>query len=212
MANQVLSNLTRTLSAYFRFGSIRLKDNGGVAEIRSAGDTANADLGVNRLRVKGANTSNAVVLDAPGGLGGSVTYVLPGADGATGSFLKTNGAGTLSWAVPGSSSDITEVESFTEATGSPLTLFTPSPNGVIRQISLEITAAASGGSPALQVGYAADPDAYMLTTENDPKEAACYHTFPMIEVGSSPNPVLLTILPNGQTFQGKVYVVHTVPN
>ncbi len=212
MANQVLSNLTRTLSTFFRFGTLRLKDACGVLEVRTAGDTANADLAANTLRVKGANAGNAVILDAPGSLAANLTLVLPGVDGASGEYLKTNGAGTLSWGTPGSNSDQTDVESFTEATPSPLALFTPAAGAVIRQITIEVTAAASGGAPTVQVGYAADPDAYLLAAESDLKEAACYTVYPLLNVGASPAGVILTLTPGGQTFQGKVYVVHTVPN
>lgn len=212
MANQVLSNLTRTLSTYFRFGTLRLKDSSGVMEVRNAADSANADLAANKLRVKGSNAANAVILDAPGSLGANLTLVLPGSDGASGEYLKTNGSGTLSWGTPGSNSDMTQVESFTEATSSPLTIFAPAANTVIRQITIEVTVAASGGSPTVQVGYAADPDAYLLTTESDLKEVGCYSVYPMSVLGASPADVLLTITPSGQTFQGKVYIVHTVPN
>lgn len=39
-----LSNLTRTLRSYFLIGTVRLKDSGGILNIRSADDSADANL------------------------------------------------------------------------------------------------------------------------------------------------------------------------
>jgi hypothetical protein len=41
--------------------------------------------------------SNYVALRAPSSIAANVTWTLPGADGAVGQFLRTNGAGLLSW-------------------------------------------------------------------------------------------------------------------
>jgi hypothetical protein len=55
-----------------------------------------------RLDVKGtlrlSGSSSGYVGFAPAAAAGSTTYTLPSADGSNGQFLKTNGAGTLSWA------------------------------------------------------------------------------------------------------------------
>jgi len=211
MANQTLSTLVRTMQSYFRIGTIRLKDDSGVVAARNAADTAHADISANQVRVKGANASNAVILGAPAGLGGNATFVLPSADGATGQYLKTNGSGTLSFGDPGSSADQTQAEAFTQASSSPLTIFTPPANAVIRQITIEVTSAASGGSPTVAVGTVADPDAYMDELESDLKETGLYTVYPLANVGASPAAVVLTITPSGQTFTGNVYVVYTVP-
>lgn len=212
MANQIISNLTRTLSMFFRFGNLRLKDESGTLVVRNGADTANADLAANKIRVRGSNSSNAVVLDAPGSLAGTVTFVLPGADGASGQYLRTNGAGTMEWGDPGSDADKTTHELFTEATSSPLTIFTPPANGVLRQITIAVTQAAAGGSPVVKVGTAADDDAYMLASESDLKDAGMYTVYPMANVGASPAPVILTISPAGQTFQGAVYITYSIPS
>ena len=53
------------------------------------------------LKLLGPSNINAISLVAPSGMGASVTYTLPGTDGTSGQFLKTNGAGVLSWATGG---------------------------------------------------------------------------------------------------------------
>jgi hypothetical protein len=179
--------------------------------MRNGADSANAGLAAGTVKVKGSNASYGVTLDAPGSLGANVTLVLPSSDGNTGEYLKTDGSGTLTWDNPGSNADQTQVEAFTQATSSPLTIFSPADNTVLRQIIVEVVSAASGGSPAVAVGTVADPDAYMDELESDLKEVGVYTITPMVDLGVLPAAVVLTITPSGQTFSGKVYIVHSIP-
>ena len=57
------------------------------------GNTTNA----NKLVLNDKGTTNALSLKAPDTLAGSVTWTLPGTDGANGQVLSTNGSGTFSW-------------------------------------------------------------------------------------------------------------------
>ena len=50
-----------------------------------------------RFHEADGNGSNYVGFEAPATLGGNKIWVLPSADGSADEFLKTNGAGTLSW-------------------------------------------------------------------------------------------------------------------
>jgi len=52
--------------------------------------------------------SNKVTISS-GNLAGDITMVLPTDDGDASEFLQTNGSGTLTWAVPGGSGDVTGV-------------------------------------------------------------------------------------------------------
>lgn len=212
MANLILSNLTRTISTYFRIGTIRIKDSSAVLQARNAGDTAFIDVAGKQIRIQGNNATNAIILNSPNGLGASVTYTLPGTDGSTGQVLSTNGSGTLSWASVSANADLTQVEAFTEATSSPLTIFTPPANAIIRLVIIEVTAAAAGGTPTVKAGTALDDDAYMLVTENDLLETGVYEVQPLVSAGGSPSAVILTITPDSQTFSGNVYVVYTNPS
>lgn len=50
------------------------------------------------LRFADADSSNWVAFQGPATIGSNVTWTLPAVDGASGQFLSTNAAGTLSWA------------------------------------------------------------------------------------------------------------------
>lgn len=206
---ETLARLGRTMQSIFRIGDINVKDVSGVVQLRNAGDTAYADAAVNRIRIQGANATNAVVLTAPGALGSSVTFTLPGADGATGQALVTDGAGVLSFADIAAAANLTQYEAFTEATVSPVTVFTPPDDAVIIEVYIQILAAAAAAGGTLSVGIAGDTDAYMQTDENDTTIVAVYKVHPLEEVGVSPDPVILTIVPGAQTFSGEVYVTYS---
>ena len=61
----------------------------------SAGDiTLNAQAD---LRLADSDSSNWVAFQAPTVVASNITWTLPGTDGSSGTFLSTNGAGTLSW-------------------------------------------------------------------------------------------------------------------
>ncbi|MCX6111200.1 MAG: hypothetical protein NTZ90_16515, partial [Proteobacteria bacterium] len=51
----------------------------------------------NKLVLNDKGTTNALSLKAPDTLAGSVTWTLPGTDGANGQVLSTNGSGTFTW-------------------------------------------------------------------------------------------------------------------
>ncbi len=206
-----LSNLVRTFSTYFRIGTFRLKDASGVAQVRNGGDTAFASLGMLSAKIHGTNATNSVVLQAPDALGATVTLTLPPTDGASNQFLKTDGSGILDWADANSNSDLVQVEAFTEATSSPVTIFTPSANAIITKVAVEVSVAASGGSPTISVGISGTVDRDMTAAENDLKTVGLYETTPYTAVGGSPAAVIATITPSAQTFTGKVYIYYTNP-
>lgn len=213
MANEVLSRLTRTMQGFFRIGDIRIKDDSGVVQMRNAGDTAFVDAAVQKIRIQDGNAVNAVVLTSPGGLGAGVTFTLPGNTGSSGQFLRTDGTGVLSWADAQSNASIVEIESFTEATSSPLTIIaSPPANSTLVGVRLEVTSAAAGGSPTIEIGTSGDTDAYMTATENDILEPCLYMVHPMEELGTTPDPIIATITPDGQTFSGEVYLIYSTPS
>lgn len=203
------------MSTFFRIGTIRIKDASGVVQARNAADSAYADVAVKQLRVQNTNASDAVLLSSPSGLSGSITLTLPGTLGSAGQFVAlTDGAGTLGFADSVSNADLTQYENFTQATSSPLAIFTPPDDAIIRQVIIVVTSAAGAGNPTVSVGNTGDNDEYMLTTQSDLKDSASgpYAVNPMIDVGTAPDPINLYITPDGQTFTGTVYVVYTNPS
>jgi hypothetical protein len=207
-----LSRLRRTLKTIFGIGTINIKDSAGVVQLRNSGDTAFVDVAGNKLRVQGNNATNAVVLNAPNALGGTVTFTFPAAVGSTNQVLAdVGGDGTLGFINVSNNSDLTQAEDFTEATTSPLTIFTPPANAIIREVTIVVTVAAAAGNPTVNVGTSGDPDAYMDETEVDLKTTGTYTVYPLIDVGGSPSAVILTIVPDSQTFSGEVYVTYSNP-
>lgn len=65
-----------------------------------SGFTSSGDVTLNAqsdLRFGDADSSNWVAFQAPATVASNVTWTLPSADGSSGTFLSTNGAGTLAW-------------------------------------------------------------------------------------------------------------------
>jgi hypothetical protein len=206
-----LSDLIGTARDYFMLAVVRLKNSTGVLEVRNEGDTAYANANVHTLGVAGSNASNKVTLTAPAGLSGSVSLTLPPDAGTDGWLLKTNGSGTLTWVAPGSNAAVMQVESFTQATSSPLTIIAPADDSVVSRVIIVVDSAASAGSPTISVGISGDTDRDMLTTDSNLLAVGIYEVAPMTDVGTDPDDIIATIVPNGQTFSGRVYVEITVP-
>lgn len=210
--DQILSRLRRTMLSIFRIGNIQIKDVTGVVQTRNAADSAFAEAAVAKIRIQNTNAVNAVILSAPGGLGASQTYVLPGVDGSTGQILSTDGAGNLSWVDTVANANLTQVESFTEATSSPLTIFTPPANAIIMEISIVVDTAAGASTPTVEVGVSGTPDLYMAATDTDLLTQGTYTLRPLADVTGTPSAVILTITVAGQTFTGRVYVTYANPS
>ena len=58
------------------------------------------------VRFADTDSSNYIGLKAPGTVAANVTFTLPNADGSNGQFLKTDGAGALSWSTPTGGGDV----------------------------------------------------------------------------------------------------------
>jgi hypothetical protein len=204
--SEVLSRLSRTMQGLFRIGDVNVKDESGEVALRNFDDSAYVDVAVKNVQIHGNNVANAVILSSPNGLGGNITLTLPNSVGASGQFLQSDGSGGMSWANANSNGNLIQYEAFTQATSSPLTIFTPPDDSVILEVYVEVIDSAGGGSPTVTIGTSVDPDAYMTATENDLTEEAVYIVHPLVEVGGSPNPVIATIVTDSQTFGGEIYV------
>lgn len=135
--------------------------------------------------------------------------------GFTGVRLK-NSAGILEIRNSGDTGDApikaydrVHQEAFTQATSSPLTIVTPTNGEIVRKVIVEVTTAATAGSPTISVGVSGTTNAYMDTTENNLKEVGVYEVEPM--VSNSAAAVIATIVVSAQTFVGKVTVIFGLP-
>jgi hypothetical protein len=212
MALRFISDLAGTLNSYFKVGTVRLKDNSNVLEVKNAGDTAFATAKAHTLHVLGSNASNSVALTAPADLAGAVAFTLMGADGTNGQVVKTNGSGVLSFVDASSNGMLAQVEAFDQADhGTPVSIFTPPANSTILKIVVDVTTAYSTGSGSIAIGTEADPDAYMDELEVDLTTVAKYEVEPCAAAGGSPAAVLATVTADTATFGGNVYVYYGSP-
>lgn len=208
-----ISDLVGTLQTYFKIGTIRITDNSGVVEAKNAGGTAYTSATVTSVKHLGANASNGVVLSAPSDLADNVTLTLPGAVGTIGwGLVDTDGAGTLGFAASGASNaELCQVEAFTEATSSPLTIFAPPDNCTITRVQVLVSAAAAAGSPTISIGVAGTAERDMAAAEVDLKTAGLYEVQPLTALSTDPGDIIATITPSAQTFTGKVYLYYATP-
>lgn len=79
----------------------------GYATTASPAFTSDIELSAQApLKFMDADSSHYVGFKAPTTVSSNVTWTLPSSDGASGTFLSTNGSGTLSWAAPSGGASI----------------------------------------------------------------------------------------------------------
>ncbi len=88
---------------------------------------------------------------------GSTSYIMPATDGSSGTFLKTNGSGTLSWDTPagtgtGTPAWVKVTKSYTDFSNASMshnfTIYTLAAKQVLHNVTFQHTAAFTGGSVA----------------------------------------------------------------
>lgn len=209
--NNYLSDLRGTLMAFFRIATTAWKDSSGEMQARDSGDTEFADVAVQKIRLAGSNETYRVDLQAPAGLGADVAWTFPATHGSAGQVLADDGDGNLYTTGAVSNAALWQEEDFTEATSSPLTIFTPPANATILAVEVKVSSAASAGSPTLSVGVAGTVERDMAADKNDLKTLGLWRVRADTEVGGTPGAVIATITPDSQTFTGKVRVEYAIP-
>jgi hypothetical protein len=112
--------------------------------------------------------------------------------------------------IPSLGTQQTQSENFDETTSSPLTICVPAANATVQTVVVQVSSAASAGSPTIEVGIVGDTGTYMSTTDNDLTVAAIFEVSPYESVGATPSAILATIVPDSQTFSGTIFVTYTV--
>lgn len=200
------------MSSIFRIGDIQIKDSSGVVEHRNASDTAYIDTATNRLHVHGDNATDSIILDAPAGLASSPIFFLPGSDGTSGQVLQTDGSGVLSFVDQGggslgSATVFKHQQIDFSSSDSTVTLWSsPTNNVYITSVIIIVATSASGGSPDILVGTSTDTDKYVESTEVNLLLEGIYEKHIYESTGATPEDVILTITPDGQTFSGRVII------
>lgn len=206
-----LSDLRGTLETLFRLATSAWKDSSGEIQARDSGDSAFVPVAAQKVRLAGSNETYRVDLQAPAGLAADVAWTLPATHGSAGQVIADDGDGNLYLTGAVSNAGLWQEEDFTEATSSPLTIFTPPANATILAVEVEVTVAASAGSPTIAVGVAGTAERDMTTAQNDLKTVGLWRVRPGTEVGATPGAVIATITPDSQTFTGKVRVEYAIP-
>ena len=213
MANEWLPRLIGTFQDLFKIGGddqVSIKNSSGTAiHLRNGDDDAFVQGHMSKAKILGTNAANGVTLTVPSALGSGVEFTLPGTDGATNQVLGTNGSGVLGWYSLGAGADNTVALDFDEGESSPATLLSPPDDARLTRFKVEVSVAAGGGSPTIQIGTSGTPNLYVDTDEVDLLVAGVY-IFNVDELlGTSPDDIIITITPAGQTFTVTASVTYT---
>jgi hypothetical protein len=111
----------------------------------------------------------------------------------------------LDYAIPNEQTGIGGIASasFTEETPSPLLLTELPDNTVVTRCAVIVDIASSSGSPSINIGSLADPEALFDSTDCNLLNTGIYTKDAYSELGS---PLYVTIDPDSQVFAGRVYV------
>lgn len=211
---RTISDLLQTMKQYFRIGGpsgFRLSNSSGDCNVENAGGTSKAPLGAHTVKVFGSNADHRVGLTAPAGMSADVDFVLPAADGSPNQLIGTDGDGNLGFYDAASTAELCQAESFTQATSSPLTIFTPPANSLITKVQVQVEGAAAAGAPTISVGVSGTVERDMEAADVDLKTVGIYEVTPMTSVGGTPAAIIATITPDSQTFSGTVRVWYVLP-
>lgn len=193
---RIISDLIGTMQSFFKIGTLRLKNNSNVLEVRNSGDSGYLPAKMSTINLN--NGSGNITLQSAAS--GTVILTLPTTDGNTGEVLKTDGNGVLDWVAISTESNAVKTESQVVAynTASPVSVFTPPANSVIQKVFVTPTVAFNG-TPAMSVGVAGSTSRYMGTTDIDLTDAALpvYEVTPMYTEDASPEEVIVTLSAGG---------------
>lgn len=175
-------DLLGTSKSFLRLGfaGVRLKNNAGGLDVRNPGDTADAAVTTSKLNVSGdaidinSDAAGAAddwtyTLQRPAtGMTAAVALTLPPTDGSPDQVLKTDGAGTLSWADAASTASNIKVDSTPLAFDSTSTVaMFNAADGIVVDRIVVIVDTPFDGTPSMSVGTAASPSKYLGSTDVD---------------------------------------------
>lgn len=211
MADRFISDLVGTLKAYFRIGSLRIKNDSNVLAVKNTGDTGYLPVALSSTQYK--NGTGTVTLQTPI----DVTYslVLPSNDGSTNEVLSTDGSGNLSWASVATSSNqvLAQTENVVYNSSTPIVVFTPPANSVIQKVIVDVDTLFDATSVNLSVGVAGTTSKYLGTNDVDLATVAVYEVEPMFQEDGTPEEVIITFAPGsaGSTGSCNVTILYSNP-
>lgn len=192
MTNRIISDLIGTMQSFFKIGTLRLKNNTNVLEVKNSGDTGFLPISASTAKLN--NGSGTATLQSASS--GTLTFTLPGEVGSTNQVLTTDGnTGVLSWSTVAVANNqvLAQTENIVFGSSTPVTMFTPPDNSVIQKIVVDVdTAFDATGGPNLSVGVSGTTSKYMGATDSDLATVGIYEVQPMIQESTSNSPVIIT--------------------
>jgi len=209
-----------------------VKNNSGNFELTNAAGTS--DVSLTASVVNHSATSGQIVLNSAATGSGSSwtttiqsaqtgqtaawTLTLPSSAGTTGQVLQTDGTGITSWVSTASGAaydtNVAHVGTYTDA--SPYSMFTLPANAIIKSVSVNVTTAFNGTSPAISLGVTGTTSKWLPSTDVDLTTVGQYGAIycqSVATIGSS-QAVIITLNPGtgGTAGAYEILVTYTVPN
>lgn len=207
-----------TIENVFQIGisstAILLKNVSGKFALRNKADSAYINAQVNGIEIFDSGGTNKVTITQQT-LGGDVTFQLPVDDGTPNQVLATDGAGLLSWASAGVTSDCMHVDTTTLAfgDGTPKALFTLPASAIIDHIDIIVDTIFNGTAPTLSIGIAGTVSKYTGTGDVDLKTAGQYSIYPgLAAVGGTEALIGTYVADSSSAGSARILVHYTNPS
>ena len=181
--------LDGTTAAKFKLAAatstgVVIKDNSGELDVRNAGDSTFANIGVAQVKLEGATYITS--LAPSGSQSASYTITLPTSAGSAGQVLQTDGTGVTSWAnTVSGATDITISTPLTFGSSASVSIGTLPANAVILSVMMIVDTAFTGGTATASVGLTANNSKYMGTGDMNLGVAASWEVDPALPPDSS---------------------------
>lgn len=214
----VWKDLVGTTRSFFRIGFAgpRLKNTNGALQVRDAGDTADAEIIVAKLKntqdsleinsdATDTGTDRKLTLAKNPAATAALTVQMPAAKGTDGYLLRqkpSTAAGVLELELVAPSSTapnaVVDTTSISFGSASPVAMFTDSGTAVIDKVQIVIDTPFSG-TPSLSIGVAGSTSKYVAATDIDLTAAAAtvFEIHPGLPATGNPESLIATYSAGG---------------
>lgn len=225
--------LRGTISTLFQIGlaGLNLKFTGGKLRIRSADDSADAELVASKLSASG---DDIVLNEDAAGSGADWLYTIrrpssgmsearvvkfPAGNPAPGQAMYvqdyTAGVVTLDWLTIAAGNDkiITDTTSLAFGSSSPVAMFTLPANAVVEYIRCIVDTAFNGTAPTASIGVSGTTSKYMAATELDLKTVGVYEVDPGLTADGTTNAMIITYAADSSSAGAARFIVaYSIPS